>query len=208
MITSDEERKIYIQMIYDMADRLTTPIHGQSWIINHHFQQAKNKIKNKGDEQIMKVMISQPMNGIPDEKIKQIQNDLKEKFAKYHIEVVDSFLTEEADTTLRNKGVFYLGRTLMNFLSDVDAVYFVDGWQSARGCRIERKICEEYDIMILDNSFFNKQTITNSEIKFRPFLTKTDTSKSTISPYKDEATWEGVEKSFGPEVGTHISYID
>ena len=94
----------------------------------------------------------------------------------------------------------------MNFLSDVDAVYFVDGWQSARGCRIERKICEEYDIMILDNSFFNKQTITNSEIKIQPFLTKTDTSKSTISPY--EATWEGVEKSFGPEVGTHISYID
>ena len=157
MITESEKdifelEQIYNIMIHDMADQLTTDYHGQSWIINYYFQKAKQKLK--GGKPVMKVMISQPMNGIPDSEVRKIQNELKEKFAKYHIEVVDSFLTEEADTNLRNQGVFYLGRTIQKFLSDVDAVYFVNGWEKARGCRIERNICNEYDIKILDESFF------------------------------------------------------
>ena len=38
-------------------------------------------------------------------------------------------------------------------MHNVDAVYFDDGWEKARGCRIERNICNEYDIKILDESF-------------------------------------------------------
>ena len=102
----------------------------------------------------MKVMISQPMNGVPDSEVRKIQNDLKERFAKYNIEVVDSFLTGIPDTEIRNPRLFYLGRTIQNFLSDVDAVYFCTGWEKAKGCRIERHICEEYGIPILDDSFF------------------------------------------------------
>ena len=102
----------------------------------------------------MKVMISQPMNGVPDSEVRKIQDDLKEKFAKYNIDVVDSFLTEVPDTEIKNPRIFYLGRTIQNFLSDVDAVYFCTGWERAKGCRIERHICEEYGILILDNSFF------------------------------------------------------
>ena len=102
----------------------------------------------------MKVMISQPMNGVPDSEVKKIQNDLKERFAKYNIEVIDSFLTEVPDTEIKNPRLFYLGRTIQNFLSDVDAVYFCTGWERAKGCRIERHICEEYGIPILDDSFF------------------------------------------------------
>ena len=101
----------------------------------------------------MKVMISQPMNGVPDSEVRKIQNDLKEKFAKYNIDVVDSFLTWIPDTEIKNPRLFYLGRTIQNFLSDVDAVYFCTGWEKAKGCRIERCICEEYGILILDNSF-------------------------------------------------------
>ena len=102
----------------------------------------------------MKVMISQPMNGIPDSEVRKIQDDLKEKFAKYNIDVVDSFLTEAPNTEIKNPRLFYLGRTIQNFLSDVDAVYFCTGWERAKGCRIERHICEEYGIPILDDSFF------------------------------------------------------
>ena len=107
----------------------------------------------------MKVMISQPMSGVPDSEVRRIQSELKEKFGKYHIEVVDSFLTEEVEQS-NNPGVFYLGRTLTNFMHNVDAVYFVNGWQRARGCKIERQICEEYGIMILDESFFIQPIIT------------------------------------------------
>ena len=101
----------------------------------------------------MKVMISQPMNGVPDSEVRKNQDDLKKKFAKYNIDVVDTVLPG-IDTEIKNPRLFYLGRTIQNFLSDVDAVYFCTGWKRAKGCRIERHICEEYGIPILDDSFF------------------------------------------------------
>lgn len=143
----------------------------------------------------MKVMISLPMNGRKTDEIKERIKKLKEKFAKYHIEVVDSFLTEEANTNLRNQSVFYLGRTIQNFLSDVDAVYFDDGWEKARGCKIERYICEEYDIMILDDSFF-----------------KQETDKIQIAQYKNENEKHKVFEldidSFAENIYNHIPRID
>lgn len=45
----------------------------------------------------------------------------------------------------------------------VDAVYFANDWQKARGCRIERMIAREYGIKILDTDFLNG----NNETKLR-----------------------------------------
>ena len=206
MITESEKdifelEQIYNIMIHDMADQLTTDYHGQSWIINYYFQKAKQKLK--GGKPVMKVMISQPINGIPDSEVRRIQNELKERFAKYHIEVVDSFLTEEVDTNLRNKGVFYLGRTIQKFLSDVDAVYFVNGWQRARGCKIERQICEEYGIMILDDSFFKQENEVHIKRQF-------GMDKIQIMPCKNENQKYGVEMWSGttPDTYNHIPRID
>ena len=206
MITESEKdifelEQIYNIMIHDMADQLTTDYHGQSWIINYYFQKAKQKLK--GGKPVMKVMISQPMNGIPDSEVRRIQNELKERFAKYHIEVVDSFLTEEVDTNLRNKGVFYLGRTIQKFLSDVDAVYFVNGWQRARGCKIERQICEEYGIMILDDSFFKQENEVHIKRQF-------GMDKIQIMPCKNENQKYEVEMWSGttPDNYNHIPRID
>lgn len=206
MITESEKdifelEQIYNIMIHDMADQLTTDYHGQSWIINYYFQKAKQKLK--GGKPVMKVMISQPMNGIPDSEVRRIQNELKERFAKYHIEVVDSFLTEEVDTNLRNKVVFYLGRTIQKFLSDVDAVYFVNGWQRARGCKIERQICEEYGIMILDDSFFKQENEVHIKRQF-------GMDKIQIMPCKNENQKYGVEMWSGttPDNYNHIPRID
>lgn len=117
----------------------------------------------------MKVMISQPMNGVPDFEVRGIQNYLKEEFSKYNIEVVDSFLTEVPDSEIKNPRLFYLGRTIQNFLSDVDAVYFCTGWERAKGCRIERDICEEYNIPILDDSFFKKCYCANDAVEYFNF---------------------------------------
>lgn len=102
MITESEKdifelEQIYNIMIHDMADQLTTDYHGQSWIINYYFQKAKQKLK--GGKPIMKVMISQPMSGVPDSEVRRIQSELKEKFGKYHIEIVDSFLTDEIENS-------------------------------------------------------------------------------------------------------------
>ena len=107
----------------------------------------------------MKVMISLPMNGRKNDEIKERIKELKEKFAKLHIDVVDSFITDEIEDS-NYPGVYCLGRTLMKFMHNVDAVYFDDGWFEARGCRIERNICNEYNIKILDESFFIQPIIT------------------------------------------------
>lgn len=206
MITEPESdvielESIYNKMIHDMADDLTTDYHGQSWVINYYFQKAKQKLE--GGKQIMKVMISQPMNGIPDSEVRRIQNELKERFAKYHIEVIDSYIEDDVESDVNNPGVFYLGKTLMDSLSKVDAVYFVDGWQRARGCKIERQICEEYGIMILDDSFFKQENEVHIKRQF-------GMDKIQIMPCKNENQKYEVEMWSGttPDTYNHIPRID
>lgn len=107
----------------------------------------------------MRVMISQPMAGKHDADVKAIREELIEKFKEMHIDVVDSFDTKESPAGVYNPSVYYLGRTIMNWLHSVDAVYFVDGWRDARGCRIEHEICKEYGIKCLYSDFFEKDTL-------------------------------------------------
>ena len=108
----------------------------------------------------MRVMISLPMNGRKNDEIKERIKELKEKFAKLHIDVIDSFLTDEIEGS-NHPGVYYLGRTLTQFMHNVDAVYFDDGWEKARGCRIENAICQEYGIKILTPDFLFEPKIYN-----------------------------------------------
>ena len=108
----------------------------------------------------MKVMISLPMNGRKNDEIKERIKELKEKFAKLHIEVVDSFITDEIEDS-NYPGVYYLGRILMKFMHNVDAVYFDDGWIKARGCRIENAVCQEYGIKILTSDFLFEPKMYN-----------------------------------------------
>lgn len=105
----------------------------------------------------MKVMISLPMNGRKKEEVEARMQKLKEDFAKLHIDVVDSFLTDEIENSY-HPGVYYLGRTLTQFMHNVDAVYFDDGWFEARGCRIENAVCQEYGIKILTSDFLFEPT--------------------------------------------------
>lgn len=125
----------------------------------------------------MRVMISQPMAGKHDADVKAIREELVAKFKELHIEVVDSFDTKEAPAGVYNPGVYYLGRTIMNWLHSVDAVYFVDGWKEARGCRIEHEICNEYGIKCLYSDFFDKDrsqcVISNVTIKSNNLSTET-----------------------------------
>ena len=103
----------------------------------------------------MKIMISQPMNGVPDDQVIKNQEHYKELFAKLHIEVIDSFINDPCPDDCNYPGVFYLGRTIMEKMHTIDAVFFAKGWEKARGCRIERKICEEYGILILDDEIMD-----------------------------------------------------
>lgn len=107
----------------------------------------------------MKVMISQPMNGRKKDDIEKERQEIINKFKKMHIEVIDTLFDYEIEDENINQGIYYLANSLKE-LSKVDALYCVDGWEKARGCRIEREVAIEYGIKVLYSDFFeNKKEI-------------------------------------------------
>lgn len=106
----------------------------------------------------MRVMISQPMAGIDDEEIRFKFNKLMKEFNKLHIDVVDNIWQDEpSEGAYNTEPLFYLAKSI-NAMGQVDAVYFADGWQNARGCVIEHEICEAYGIMILETGWLKNPT--------------------------------------------------
>lgn len=101
----------------------------------------------------MKVMISMPMAGKHDETVKKEYNDIVEQFKKLHIEVVDTYFTDDT-TDISRPGIHFLAKSI-EAMKDVDAVYFADGWRNARGCEIEHQACIKYGIKTLYSDFLN-----------------------------------------------------
>lgn len=92
-----------------------------------------------------KLFISQPMNGKTDEEIlatraKAIKS--AEKHLGERVEVIDSFFqSAPADA----RPLWFLGKSL-ELLSTADVAYFANGWENARGCKIENTCAVEYGI--------------------------------------------------------------
>lgn len=105
-----------------------------------------------------KAMISQPMNGVSDEKIKEVQEAAKNKLNRFGFDVVDTYITDsEIDSEIEALGldkseivspIYYLGVSIER-MAQCGAVYFCDGWEDARGCRIEHEVAEAYDLDII-----------------------------------------------------------
>lgn len=106
----------------------------------------------------MRVMISQPMAGIDDEEIRFRFNKISKEFSKLHIDVVDNIWQDSPQEGFYNtEPLFYLAKSI-NAMGQVDAVYFAEGWQNARGCVIEYEICKAYGIKILDTDWLKDKT--------------------------------------------------
>ena len=68
------------------------------------------------------------------------------------IKFIESYIEENPDINFRFKSrepIWYLAQTLI-LLADADYIYFVNGWQTARGCKVERLVAEEYGIPIIE----------------------------------------------------------
>lgn len=92
-----------------------------------------------------KLFISQPMRGKSDEDILAERNKAiktAEKLIGESVEVIDSFF-ESAPVDA--KPLWYLGESL-KLLAEADVAYFAEGWQDARGCKIEHTCAVEYGI--------------------------------------------------------------
>lgn len=103
-------------------------------------------------------MISQPMNGLTEQEIRDARHELVQALYDVGFRVVDTvfaeYETEELATNDR-KGVYCLGKGLMS-MATVDVVVFMPGWEKARGCRLEHDICEAYGIPYVDSDELDK----------------------------------------------------
>lgn len=90
----------------------------------------------------MKVMISQPMKGKTNKQIREERAKLVENLERAGLEVIDTIVAEEPPAGT-DEAIFYLSKSI-EFISKVDIVYFMKGWENARGCKIENRICQEY----------------------------------------------------------------
>lgn len=102
-----------------------------------------------------KAMISQPMNGLTDEEIEKNRDKAIRHLERLGYKVVNTLLKDDwynnssmKDIGVMNIPVYYLARSLES-MSFCDVVYFCDGWEDARGCRIEHEVAEAYGLDII-----------------------------------------------------------
>lgn len=88
----------------------------------------------------MKVFISQPMAGKTEEQIKLEREKLTEEFTSLNYEVIDSVFK---DFSKDKSPIYYLAKSI-ELLDKADIVVFMNGWDKARGCRIEYEVAKEY----------------------------------------------------------------
>lgn len=99
-----------------------------------------------------KAMISQPMNGLTDEEIEKTHNKAIKHLERLGYKVVNTMFKDDwySESAMKDRGVVniplcFLAKSIEK-MSFCDAVYFCDGWEDARGCRIEHDAAEEYGL--------------------------------------------------------------
>lgn len=93
----------------------------------------------------MKIMISQPMKDKSKEEIIKDRENLVKIFQEKGYEIINTVFNYTF--VGGNVPVKFLARAI-DKLADADEVCFMNGWDKARGCKIEHQICKEYGIKI------------------------------------------------------------
>ena len=91
----------------------------------------------------MKAIISQPMKGKAEEQIREERAAIITLLENRGYEVVDTVFPDFPKGG--NVPLKFLARSL-ELIADVDFVYFMKGWEGARGCRIEHQCCVDYGV--------------------------------------------------------------
>lgn len=88
-----------------------------------------------------KIMISQPMRGKTNELIKEERKVLVQELENNGYEVLDTVFDEAPKNV--DEAIWYLSKSI-EYLAQADVVFFMKGWEYARGCKIEHQIAVEY----------------------------------------------------------------
>lgn len=102
-----------------------------------------------------KAMISQPMAGKTEEEIVKARNDAIEFLESKGYKVINTLFTDEwySPEKMKERGVeqiplCFLAKSLEN-MSLCHTAYFCNGWEYARGCRIEHAAAKAYGLEII-----------------------------------------------------------
>lgn len=97
----------------------------------------------------MQILISQPMKGKTKEQIQAERLEVVNQLTKAGHTIIDSVFDFKDIDGIKNTPLYHLAKSLELIATHADAVFFMKGWQSARGCRIEHQCCFEYGITTL-----------------------------------------------------------
>lgn len=95
-----------------------------------------------------KVLISQPMKGLSTEQIKINRKQAVETTIANGCEVLDSIFNFDDIENIKNKPLYYLAKSIILIAEEADAVYFMKGWEQARGCLLEHAACLAYGVPV------------------------------------------------------------
>lgn len=115
---------------------------------------------------MIKLFISQPMNGIDDDVVLKKREEaitnakifIKSNTGEDEVEVLETFIYEDAPEDAGR--LWYLGRSIQ-MLGKADYIYFVEGYENANGCMAEEFIAKQYGI----NCIYGKDLNTLYELK-------------------------------------------
>ena len=102
----------------------------------------------------MKLFVSLPMSGKTTEQIRQEIVEVSQKFLdiKWNegVELMAvSVLNSVFDLEEGKDPLVYLGKSI-ELMAQADYVFFVKGWEKARGCQVEHLIAEKYGLEIIE----------------------------------------------------------
>lgn len=99
---------------------------------------------------VKKAMISQPMAGKTDDEIVATRDLAVAKLRQMGYEVVDTYFKDGLAVPHKvvNEPLYYLSQSLAK-MACCDAVFLCEGWENARGCRVERAAAVAYDLEII-----------------------------------------------------------
>lgn len=116
-------------------------------------------VDTENDRFEIRIFISLPMSGRSDEDVQADIKRAKEQASEYfnscferleldrypELVFVDTFAQEPAPSGMVNPNLHYLGHSI-KVLGTCSFIWFVKGWNKARGCTIEREISKLYNI--------------------------------------------------------------
>lgn len=109
-------------------------------------------------ENCVRIFYCLPMSGRSDE---DILNQIDEECVKISdlirtistdvdIEILCNYRSSDKNIgfspDVKHQSLYFLGRGISSSMMRADIVVFGKGWKDARGCRIEKAICEEYNL--------------------------------------------------------------